>query len=143
MTAQDEAAALRAAAEERAAFFDLVVEQPVPASRALLADDVAAAARSVPGVVSLHTGTFGEVATYLAGRRVDGVQIRPDSCAVHLVLAWGAPVLATADRVRAVVAPLVGTPVDVSIEDVIDTSFRVPGSAPSSPAPEGRRGRSS
>jgi len=84
-----------------------------------LADEVAAAALAVPGVVALHTGMFGEVATYLAGRRVDGVQLRPDSCAVHLVLAWGAPVLATADRVRAVVGPLVGTPVDVSVEDVV------------------------
>jgi hypothetical protein len=96
-----------------------VVGQPVPVDLATLADEVAAAARSVPGVVGLHTGTFGEVATYLAGRRVAGVQLRPDGCAVHLVLAWGAPVLATADLVRAVVVPLVGVPVDVSIEDVV------------------------
>lgn len=94
-----------------------------------LADEVAAAARAVPGVVGLHTGTFGEVATYLVGRRVDGVQIRPDSCAVHLVLAWGAPVLATADLVRAAVAPLVGTPVDISVEDVLDPSYRSPKSS--------------
>ncbi|WP_407343219.1 hypothetical protein [Pengzhenrongella phosphoraccumulans] len=112
-------AELRAVAEVRAASFDLVAEQPVPTDRVLLADAVAAAALAVPGVVALHTGTFGEVATYLAGRRVDGVQLRADSCSVHLVLAWGAPVLATADRVRAVVGPLVGTPVDVSVEDVV------------------------
>lgn len=92
----------------------------------LLADAVAAAARAVPGVVGLHTGTFGEVATYLAGRRVDGVQIRPDGCAVHLVLAWGAPVLTTADLVRAAVAPLVGTPVNISIEDVVGPSDQAP-----------------
>jgi len=115
----DEAAELRAAAASRAACFDLVVEQEAPMRKAMLADEVAARALAVPGVVALHTGTFGEVATYLAGRRVDGVQLRPDSCAVHLVLAWGAPVLATADQVRAVVEPLVGTPVDVSIEDVL------------------------
>ena len=119
MNPRDEVAELRAVAEVRAASFDLVAEQPVPTDRVLLADAVAAAALAVPGVVALHTGTFGEVATYLAGRRVDGVQLRADSCSVHLVLAWGAPVLATADRVRAVVGPLVGTPVDVSVEDVV------------------------
>jgi uncharacterized alkaline shock family protein YloU len=116
---RDEASELRAAAASRAAFFDLVAELPNPVNRNLLADEVAAAALAVPGVVALHTGTFGEVSTYLAGRRVDGVQLRPDSCAVHLVLAWGAPVLATADRVRAAVEALVRTPVDISIEDVI------------------------
>ena len=119
MNPRDEVAELRAVAEVRAASFDLVAEQPVPTDRVLLADAVAAAALAVPGVVALHTGTFGEVATYLAGRRVDGVQLRADSCSVHLVLAWGAPVLATADQVRAAVEPLVGTPVDISIEDVI------------------------
>ena len=104
------------------------IEQTAVADQAVLADQVAAAVRAVPGVVGLHTGTFGEVATYLAGRRVDGVQLRPEGCAVHLVLAWGAPVLATADLVRAAVAPLVGTRVDVSIEDVLAPSFRSTGS---------------
>ena len=130
--------ALGDAATVGTASVQLVVEQPVPEDQVMLADAVAAAVRAVPGVVGLHTGTFGEVATYLAGRRVDGVQVRPDSCAVHLVLAWGAPVLATADLVRAVVGPLVGTPVDVSIEDVVGPSVRSPGS---SPASEGRHGR--
>lgn len=97
-----------------------------------LADAVAAAALAVPGVVDLHTGAFGEVATYLVGRRVPGVQIRPQGCAVHLVLAWGAPVLATADLVRAAVEPLVGTPVDISVEDVL---------APAVPSSQVRRER--
>ena len=105
-----------------------VSEQAAVVDQELLADAVANAVRAVPGVVGLHTGTFGEVATYLAGRRVDGVQIRPDGCSVHLVLAWGAPVLATADLVRAAVAPLVGIPVDVSVEDVLAPTFRSSGS---------------
>ncbi|MGV8968361.1 MAG: hypothetical protein ACOH2F_19015 [Cellulomonas sp.] len=109
-----------------------VIEQPATADQGRLADAVANAVLAVPGVVGLHTGTFGEIATYLAGRRVEGVQIRPDSCAVHLVLAWGAPVLATADRVRAVVGPLVGTPVDVSVEDVVGPSDRSTGTSQSS-----------
>lgn len=86
---------------------------------AQMADQVAAAVLAVPGVAGLHTGAFGEVATYLPGRRVDGVRVRADRCEVHLVLSWGSPVLATADRVRAAVAPLVGTVVDVSVEDVV------------------------
>lgn len=87
-----------------------------------LADRVAAVVRSVDGVADLHAGAFGEVATHLPGRRVAGVQIRSDRCAVHVVLYWGSPVLATADRVRAAVTPLVGTRVDVTIEDVVTAS---------------------
>jgi len=83
------------------------------------ADRVAAAVRAVAGVAGLHTGAFGEVATHLRGRRVEGVQIRADHCAVHVVLYWGVPVLEAAERVRSTVSPLVGTRVDVTIEDVI------------------------
>jgi len=89
-----------------------------------LADRVAAAVRAVVGVAGMHPGAFGEVATHLPGRRVEGVQIRTDHCAVHLVLWWGAPVLETADRVRTVVGQLVGARVDVTIEDVITESPR-------------------
>ncbi|MEO7060749.1 MAG: hypothetical protein ABI083_13600 [Lapillicoccus sp.] len=91
-----------------------------------LADAVAAAARSVPGVADLHTGAFGEVATYLPGRRVNGVRLRPDVTEVHLVLAWGSPLLQTADEVRSVVAALVPTPVDVTIEDVVEPLLAQP-----------------
>jgi len=70
-------------------------------------------------VADLHIGAFGEVATYLPGRRVEGVQIRTDHCSVHIVLYWGSPVLETADRVRSAVSPLVGTRVDVTVEDVV------------------------
>lgn len=87
-----------------------------------LADRVAAAVRTVPGVADLHTGAFGEVATHLPGRRVEGVQIRTDHCAVHVVLYWGSPVLETADRVRSAVTQLVGTRVDVTVEDVVMAS---------------------
>ena len=85
-----------------------------------LADRVAAAVLGVPGVARLHTGVFGEVATYLPGRRVDGVRLRPDRAEVHLVLAWGAPVEPTAAAVRQVAAAIAGTVVDVSVQDVAD-----------------------
>ncbi len=85
-----------------------------------LADRVAAAVLAVPGVAGLHTGTFGEVATYLPGRRVEGVRLRPDRAEVHLVLAWGAAVEPTAAAVRRVASAVAGTVVDVSVEDVAD-----------------------
>ena len=83
-----------------------------------LADVVAAAATSVPGVVRLHSGAFGEVATYLPGRRVEGVRLADAVTEIHIVVAMGTPVLDTAQAVRSVVSPLVATTVDVYVEDV-------------------------
>lgn len=108
-----------------------------------LADAVAAAVRAVPGVVDLHAGTFGEVATYLPGRRVTGVRVRDDGVAVHVVLRFGVPVLDTAQRVRAAVQVLAPGPVDVSVEDVVEAVDEPAGDradGPASPASAGRRG---
>jgi uncharacterized alkaline shock family protein YloU len=65
---------------------------------------------------------YGEVATYLPGRRVVGVQIRPEVTNVDVVLQWGASVPATAERVRRVVQDLVQTPVHVTVQDVTEPS---------------------
>ncbi len=89
-----------------------------PPQPAELADAVEAAVLSVPGVAALHGGAFGEAATYLAGRKVTGVQLRPGTTTVHVVLTYGVPVRETADRVRAVVSAITHTPVDVVVEDV-------------------------
>lgn len=94
-------------------------------SAGTLADTVAAAVLAVPGVVALHMGTFGEVATYLPGRSVIGIRIRDEEIEVHVVLEWGSPVLATADAIRAVVVPLVARRVDVVIQDVVDSAAAV------------------
>jgi uncharacterized alkaline shock family protein YloU len=91
---------------------DLDAAQPTEA------DLVAQAARSVPGVHDLHGGVVGEVATYLPGRRVTGVRLRDEGCAVHVVLDWDADIAGTAERVRAAVRSLVSGPVDVTVEDV-------------------------
>lgn len=85
-----------------------------------LADQVASAVLSVPGVASLHSGMFGEAATYLPGRRVQGVQLRAEATEVHLTVEWGADIAATADRIRAVVEPLVGNQVHVTVQDLAD-----------------------
>ena len=79
---------------------------------------IASAVLAVPGVSSLHAGVMGEVATYLPGRRVNGIQVREGECEVHLVLDWGVSILDTADRVRTVVENLVTGPVHVTVEDV-------------------------
>ncbi|WP_241386403.1 hypothetical protein [Rhodococcus sp. CH91] len=82
------------------------------------ADLVAHAALAVSGVVSLHGGAFGEVATYLPGRRVDGIRLTDRICEVHIVVRIPADLPAVAQAVRARVAPLVTVPVQVTIEDV-------------------------
>jgi uncharacterized alkaline shock family protein YloU len=51
---------------------------------------------------------------------VNGVRLGEDATEVHVVVTWGAPVLATADAIRLAVTELVHTRVDVSVEDVVD-----------------------
>lgn len=84
-----------------------------------LADRVAAAVSRVPGVVGLHGGAFGEAATYLPGRRVAGVRLTDAVAEVHITVVYGTPVDETAEKVRAAVTPLVTTPVDVRVEDIV------------------------
>ncbi|WP_134767931.1 hypothetical protein [Nocardioides sp. 1609] len=99
------------------------VAEPDPADR------VAAAVLAVPGVHGLHAGVHGEVATYLPGRRVNGVRVRGPGWDVHVVLAWAAPVADTAELVRRSVRGLVGGPVDVTVEDVAPPTV-LPGPTP-------------
>ena len=86
--------------------------------------DVVAAA--VPGVAALHSGMFGEVGTYLPGRRVSGVRLREGGTDIHVSVFFGAPVRAVAEQVRHVVAALVPGPVHVTVEDVLPTSAGSP-----------------
>lgn len=84
-----------------------------------VADLVAAAVLAVPGVHDLHAGVAGEVATYLPGRRVNGIRLREPGCSVHVVLHWGAPVIGTTDAVRDAVRPYVSGAVDITVEDIL------------------------
>lgn len=84
-----------------------------------VADRIAAAALAVPGVAGLHSGRFGEVATYLPGRRVLGVRLGPDVVEVHVSIAYPAPVLETANRIHTAVGPLAPSPLEVTIEDIV------------------------
>ncbi len=97
-------------------------QAPAPPSAAPedppLADRVAQAVESTPGVAGLHGGRFGEVATYLPGRRIAGIRLGDTAAQVHVVIDYGTKVPDVAAAVRDAVAPLVDTPVDVTVEDV-------------------------
>lgn len=95
-----------------------------PRSREAVAEEpaetVAARVLTVPGVAALHGGMFGEVATYLPGRRLLGVSLTGSGCAVHIVVAYPHNVVDVAERVHRAVTPLVDGPVTVTVEDVED-----------------------
>lgn len=93
------------------------------------AERIAPAVLSVLGVVRLDGGRFGEVATYLPGRRVTGVSLDDESGEVHIVVAWPAAddltrsidLLATAENVRTVAQEIAGVPITVTVEDIVAT----------------------
>jgi hypothetical protein len=83
-------------------------------------DRIAAAVLQQCDVAGLHGGVFGEVATYLPGRRVTGVQVASDRISVHITARLRRPLHHVAHDVRAVVLPLAaGLPVDIVIEEVV------------------------
>lgn len=83
-----------------------------------LAEAVSAAVLSVPDVHDLHGGAFGEVATYLPGRRVPGVRLTDDGVELHVVTRGANPLTVTVEQVRDAVRPLVSGRIDVTVEDV-------------------------
>ncbi|WP_276800527.1 hypothetical protein [Cellulomonas iranensis] len=98
------------------------VAPPVPVDPPDPAELAATAALAVPGVTGLHPGPFGEIGTYLPGRRVAGVRVRttPDgtSTEVHVVLRLGTDLRATAGAVHAAVRAAVGGDVHVVVDDL-------------------------
>ncbi|MDQ2708986.1 MAG: hypothetical protein M3Z25_15725 [Actinomycetota bacterium] len=82
-------------------------------------DLIAAAVHGCPVVAALHAGRFGEVATYLPGRRVTGVQIKAGGVAVHLVGRYPHSVTVIDQSVRSALSGLTaGLRVTIVIEDV-------------------------
>jgi len=97
-------------------------------------DAVAAAVQGCAGVSALDGGRAGEIATYLPGRKVPGVQVTGGRVRVQIRSRWGVPVTDLAALITVVLAPLTGSrPVDVLIADIDD----VP---PASPAGARRQG---
>lgn len=82
-------------------------------------DAVAERARRCRSVARISSGPFGEVATYLPGRRVPGVRLRDGRLEIHVVACWGAEVPELAGEVRKAVRPVAGeVPIDVHVDDV-------------------------
>ena len=82
-------------------------------------DTVAAAVLACPHVASLSAGTVEEIATYLPGRRVQGIRAQDDVLEIHVVARWGVPLPEVAAEVRSAVGALAGgRPITVAIEDL-------------------------
>jgi len=106
----------------------------VTAAAGTEADLVAAAVLACPGVVGLRAGG-GLVATYLPGRRVEGVRIDPEAVEVSVVARLGVPVRTLDAQVRSALAPHArGRAVHVHVQDVVDV---VTSPDPASPAAAG------
>jgi hypothetical protein len=96
-------------------------------------DAVAAAVRACAGVSGLDGGQFSEVASYLPGRKVEGVVVSGGRVTVQVRSQWAAPAPELAARITAALAPLTGNhPVDIVIADIDD-----PPGAPASSTPSG------
>ena len=81
----------------------------------------------------MDSGKFGEVASYLPGRKVPGVVISDGRVRVQVRSRWGVPAPYLAALIIAVVAPLTrGKPVDVVIGDIDDPPGTPPAGAPGS-----------
>ena len=84
-------------------------------------DAVAAAVRDCADVSGLDGGQYGEVATYLPGRAVEGVVIGGGRVRVQVRSRWGVEAPLLAAQITTVLAPLTGRrPVDVVIADIDD-----------------------
>lgn len=88
----------------------------------MVAADPELIARTVdacPAVDQLDFGPAGGVATYLPGRRIDGVSVDDRVVTVQVRMAWGASVAALNDQVKAVLLPIAGgRRIDVSVSDI-------------------------
>ena len=73
-------------------------------------DSLAAAVQRLAGVAALDGGPFGQVATYLPGRKVLGVVVGEGRVTVQVRSRWGVPAPDLAALITAVVTSLAGPP---------------------------------
>ena len=99
------------------------------------ADAVAVAVQQCPGVSALDGGRFGEVASYLPGRRVTGVVAGSGQVRVQVRSRWGIPAAVLAQQITAALVSVTSHPVHVVIADIDDPPGLPPGSgqAPAGP----------
>ena len=73
-----------------------------------------------PSVARLHGGQYGEIATYLPGRRVTGVRVGERTVEVAVVLRLDRPLPPVLAELRAELADAVGgMPLDITVADVV------------------------
>jgi len=93
-----------------------------------LADQIAVTVTRCPDVAGLTQNPGIPVATYLPGRTVSGVAVRPAEVEICLVARYGRPLAQVATQVRQAVEPLVpGRVVDVVIGDITSPPARARG----------------
>ena len=96
-------------------------------------DAVAAAVRACSDVSGLDGGPFSGVASYLPGRKVEGIVVRDGRVIVQIRSRWAVPAPELAAVITAMLAPLTGNrPVDLVIADIDD-----PPGAPTPGVPPG------
>jgi hypothetical protein len=105
-------------------------------------DAVATAVRRCPGVEDLRGGPPQLIATYLPGRRVEGVRIDQRAVVVQVRARWGAPVSDLSAQIRSALRPLVaGRRIDIVVADMADPpppSYAPPAIPGAKPARERR-----
>jgi hypothetical protein len=97
------------------------VTVPTAAEAPSLAERIAAVVASHPSVVRLHGGVFGDVVTYLPGRRLTGVRVGEGAEPVELgvVLLLDRPIPEVVRALRNEVSRMCGgAAVDVTVADV-------------------------
>jgi hypothetical protein len=96
-----------------------------------LADRIADAVTRCPDVAGLTQNPGVPVATYLPGRTVSGVAVRPTEVEICVVARYGPPLARVAAEVRQAVAPLApGRVVDVVNGDIVPPITTAPEAAP-------------
>lgn len=83
-------------------------------------DAVAAAVRACPGVDDLNGGPLNaRLATYLPGRKIDGLKLTDDTLTVQIRIVWDVPVTEVGEQIRAATLLLApGRRVDLVIADI-------------------------
>jgi hypothetical protein len=98
--------------------------EPVTFGPGTLAERVAAVVTAHPSVARLHGGLFGDVATYLPGRRLIGVRIG-ETVELGVVLHLDRPIPDVVRSVRQQVSLLCGgAAVDIVVADVVEPDPR-------------------
>jgi hypothetical protein len=82
-------------------------------------DAIQAAVLSCPGVAGLGSGTIGELATYLPGRRVPGIRVTPELVELEICATWGPSAKLIASQIWAALAAVVtDRPIEIVITDI-------------------------